>query len=87
MDKQLITILDEFGNKKEVELVSILPSEKEEKIYIVYSDGITDNEDMVSIYYSILNEDETGLSIKAIDTTEELQYVSNLLAKQLKEGE
>lgn len=86
MDKQLITIIDELGNKKEVELVSILASEKDEKVYIVYSDGITDNNDMVNIYYSILIEDESGLSIKAIETSEELQYVINLLMKQLEES-
>lgn len=87
MDKQLITVLDEFGNKKEVELVSILPSKREEKVYLVYSDGVKNNDDMVNIYFSILVEDENGLSIKAIESDEELDYVNNLLMSQLEKGE
>ena len=85
MNKQLITIVDNDGTSKQVELVGLFPSEREEKLYIVYSDGQSEKEDMVNIYFAIVNENENGLSLNAINSDEEFKYVQELVTKQLNE--
>ena len=85
MNKQLITIVDNDGTSKQVELVGLFPSEREEKLYIVYSDGQSEKEDMVNIYFAIVNENENGLSLNAINNDEEFKYVQELVTKQLNE--
>lgn len=86
MEKQIITIQDENGIAKQVEIVSIVPSKKEEKVYLVYTDAnvnVQKNE-FVDIYIANLYEDANGVNVKAIETDEEYLYAKSLLEEQLR---
>ena len=85
MDKQVVTIVDENGTKIEVDLVSILLSEKEDKTYVVYTDGKEDQNGMIDLSIAILEEENNELSVRAISTDEEFMYAQSLLQKQVGE--
>lgn len=85
MDKQVVTLIDSDGVKKDVDIVSILPSKRDSKIYLAYSDGTSDEAEMVDLYFAILTEDQDGLRIHAIESDEEFTYVESLLEEEIKE--
>ncbi len=83
MDKKFITIVDDFGLKQQVELIGIVPSKRDEKVYIVYTDNDTDNEE-VDLYFAILKEDKENFRIESIDSDEEFRYVQELVESEVK---
>ena len=85
MNKQLINIIDENGGITEVDLISIIPSEKDDKLYIVYTDGKEDLDNKVDLLIAILNEGPNGLKLLAIESDEEYAYAKSLLEKQVGE--
>lgn len=83
LQQQLVSFLDPYGNKKQVEIVRLIPSENEDKVYIVYTDNIDKNDNNISLDIGILNEDENNLIVSLIDSDDEYQYALMLLKKQL----
>ena len=83
MDKQIISIVDENGSIMEVDLVSILLSPKEDKTYLVYTDGKEDENGFISLAIAILDEENNELSISAIESDEEFMYAQKLLQEQV----
>ena len=83
MDKQIISIVDENGSIMEVDLVSILLSSKEDKTYLVYTDGKEDENGFISLAIAILDEENNELSISAIESDEEFMYAQTLLQEQV----
>ena len=67
----------------EVDLVSILLSPKEDKTYLVYTDGKEDENGFISLAIAILDEENNELSISAIESDEEFMYAQKLLQEQV----
>lgn len=85
MEKQIVTIVDSLGLQKQAEIVSIVPSKKENKIYLVYTDVNASEQEMVDLYFAILRESKEELSIDAIESDEEFLYAKSLFEEQVKE--
>ncbi|MGM9882410.1 MAG: DUF1292 domain-containing protein [Bacilli bacterium] len=83
MNKQLVSIIDEQGNSKQVELASIFPSERENKVYIAYTNPLEEEQKECDLFIAILVENGSDIYVKAIDTDEEFEYATQLLRKQL----
>ena len=78
MPKQIITIVDELSNKKEVDLVSIVSGPETNKLYIVFSDKIDGEANHVDLTIAEAHEVNNELAISPIKNEEELQYAKNL---------
>lgn len=77
--KQLIDLVDSKGNKTQVEIIRFMPSEKEKKIYLVYTDTLDDNAENINLRIGILNEDEKGIKLDLIKDVEEYKYALSLM--------
>lgn len=81
-EKEMIRIVDIDGNQIEVELVTYLVSEDENRQYLVYSKGEVrgDEEDQI-IYISKFYDNDGKLMIEEIDDDAEWNDVQHLLKK------
>jgi hypothetical protein len=78
MPKQIITVVDELSNKREVDLISILSGTETNKLYIVFSSKIQGDANHVDLTIAEAHEKNNELAISPIRSEEELQYAKNL---------
>jgi uncharacterized protein YrzB (UPF0473 family) len=78
MPKQIITVIDELSNKREVDLVSILSGTETNKLYIVFSDKIQGEANHVDLVIAEAHEKNNELAISPIRNEDELIYAKNL---------
>lgn len=78
MPKQIITVIDELSNKKEVDLVSILSGTATNKLYIVFSEKIQGETNHIDLIIAEAHEKNNELAIKPIRDENELLYAKNL---------
>ncbi len=78
MPKQIITVVDELSNKREVDLISIVSGPETNKLYIVFSSKIAGDANHVDLTIAEAHEKNNELAISPIRSEEELQYAKNL---------
>ena len=79
MPKQIITVVDELSNKKEVDLVSIVSGKETDKLYIVFSDDIYGDNNKVDLTIAEAHERNSELVIVPITDEDEVIYAKNLV--------
>ncbi len=78
MPKQIITVVDELSNKREVDLISILSGTETNKLYIVFSSKIQGDPNHVDLTIAEAYEKDNELAISPIKSEDELAYAKNL---------
>ena len=78
MPKQIITVVDELSNSKEVDLISIVSGKETNKMYIVFSDDIEGEGNHVDLTIAEVHEKGNDLAVKPIENEQELLYAKNL---------
>ena len=79
MPRQIITVIDELSNKKEVDLISIVSGKETNKLYIVFSEDLEGPSDFVNLTIAEAHEKNNQLSISAIQNEDEITYAKNLV--------
>ncbi len=85
-NKRTIVVLDEEGKEREAEVLSVFSLSENGKKYIIYTLNEKDENNMVKIYVSILNEKDGMYTFEAIESDEEWTQVKTVM-KQIAKGE
>lgn len=85
--KRTIIVLDESGNEKEAEILSVFTIKKYNKNYILYTLNEIDENEMIKIYASELIEKDNMFSLGAIESDEEWTAVKEVMKDVAKNGE
>ncbi len=78
MPKQIITVVDELSNSKEVDLISIVSGKETNKLYIVFSEDIEGEGNHVDLTIAEVHERGNDLRVSSIKDEQELLYAKNL---------
>ena len=78
MSKQIITVVDELSNSKEVDLISIVSGKETNKLYIVFSEDIEGEGNHVDLTIAEVHERGNDLRVSSIKDEQELLYAKNL---------
>ncbi len=78
MPKQIITVVDELSNEKDVDLISIVSGVETKKLYIIFSEDVEGEGNHVDLTIAEVHEENDNLKIKPIRDEEELLYAKNL---------
>lgn len=85
MEKEMITVIDDKGEKREAEVVLCFKAGEEKKDYVVYTFDERDEQDMVILYSArIIKEGEMVHLTKV--TSEEWAMIKNVMQTIVKEG-
>ena len=87
VQKEKFVIVDESGEKKDAERLSLLKLKDTDKTYIVYTFNETDENDMIKLYVAILNEKDGVYSLENITDSDEWTNVKDAMRKIAKDGQ
>ncbi len=87
-DKKVMSIILEDGSKEEVELLISFKFKDNNKEYAVYTRNETDENGNITIYVSLINEDEDGkVKLEGIESDEEWSRIKDVLRELSKDKE
>lgn len=84
-EKEMITIIDEDGESKEVEVIHYFTLDSNKKDYLVYTDNQVDEEGNVLIFTSEVIESEDKVELKGIEDQEVLKQITGILTELIQE--
>ncbi len=87
VQKEKFVIVDESGEKKDAERLSLFKLKDTDKTYIVYTFNETDENDMIKLYVAILNEKDGVYSLENITDSDEWTNVKDAMRKIAKDGQ
>lgn len=87
IQKEKFVIVDESGEKKDAERLSLFKLKDTDKTYIVYTFNETDENDMIKLYVAILNEKDGVYSLENITDSDEWTNVKDAMRKIAKDGQ
>ena len=87
VQKEKFVIVDESGEKKDAERLSLFKLKDTDKTYIVYTFNETDENDMIKLYVAILNEKDGVYSLENITYSDEWTSVKDAMRKIAKDGQ
>ena len=87
VQKEKFVIVDESGEKKDAERLSLFKLKDTDKTYIVYTINETDENDMIKLYVAILNEKDGVYSLENITDSDEWTSVKDAMRKIAKDGQ
>ena len=87
VQKEKFVIVDESGEKKDAERLSLFKLKDTDKTYIVYTFNETDENDMIKLYVAILNEKDSVYSLENITDSDEWTSVKDAMRKIAKDGQ
>lgn len=87
VQKEKFVIVDESGEKKDAERLSLFKLKDTDKTYIVYTFNETDENDMIKLYVAILNEKDGVYSLENITDSDEWASVKDAMRKIAKDGQ
>lgn len=87
VQKGKFVIVDESGEKKDAERLSLFKLKDTDKTYIVYTFNETDENDMIKLYVAILNEKDGVYSLENITDSDEWTSVKDAMRKIAKDGQ
>ena len=87
VQKEKFVIVDESGEKKDAERLSLFKLKDTDKTYIVYTFNETDENDMIKLYVAILNEKDGVYSLENITDSDEWTSVKDAMRKIAKDGQ
>ncbi len=87
VQKEKFVIVDESGEKKDAERLSLFKLKDTDKPYIVYTFNETDENDMIKLYVAILNEKDGVYSLENITDSDEWTSVKDAMRKIAKDGQ
>lgn len=87
VQKEKFVIVDESGEKKDAERLSLFKLKDTDKTYIVYTFNETDENDMIKLYVAILNEKDGVYSLENITDSDEWISVKDAMRKIAKDGQ
>lgn len=87
VQKEKFVIVDESGEKKDAERLSLFKLKDTDKTYIVYTFNETDENDMIKLYVAILNEKDGVYSLENITDSDEWRSVKDAMRKIAKDGQ
>ena len=87
VQKEKFVIVDESGEKKDAERLSLFKLKDTDKTYIVYTSNETDENDMIKLYVAILNEKDGVYSLENITDSDEWTSVKDAMRKIAKDGQ
>lgn len=81
--------IDDEGNEVTCDVVSVLKDEKNEEVYVVYTDYTLNEQEQFNTYLSIIEENNGKFYLKDIKDREKYDYIFNnaqkIYGKALKE--
>lgn len=80
-EKEMITIIDENGEKKIVEVVHYFSLDSNGLDYIVYTDNVEDEDGNVLVYTSQVIEHEDKIELKGIEDDNVLKEITGILTE------
>lgn len=80
-ENEFITIIDENGYEKQVEVIHYFTLESDGNDYIVYTDNIEDENGNILIYTSQVIEHDDRVELKGIDSKEVIDEIMGLLSE------
>lgn len=87
VQKEKFVIVDESGEKKDAERLSLFKLKDTDKTYIVYTFNETDENDMIKLYVAILNEKDGVYSLENITDSDGWTSVKDAMRKIAKDGQ
>lgn len=81
MEKDIIKFTDVDGLEKEAEVVLCFEAGEQPKKYVVYTLNETDDNGMIALYSSIINNDGENVKLENIDNEEEWKMVKEVMRK------
>ena len=87
VQKEKFVIVDESGEKKDAERLSLFKLKDTDKTFIVYTFNETDENDMIKLYVAILNEKDGVYSLENITDSDEWTSVKDEMRKIAKDGQ
>lgn len=81
MNKEIIKTTDKNGVERDAEIVLCFESEETGKKYVIYTFNETDENGMIALYSSIVDEDAEQPILKNIETDEEWAMIKNIMKK------
>ena len=87
VQKEKFVIVDESGEKKDAERLSLFKLKDTDKTYIVYTFNETDENDMIKLYVAISNERDGVYSLENITDSDEWTSVKDAMRKIAKDGQ
>lgn len=87
VQKEKFVIVDESGEKKDAERLSLFKLKETDRTYIVYTFNETDENDMIKLYVAILNEKDGVYSLENITDSDEWTNVKDAMRKIAKDGQ
>ena len=87
VQKEKFVIVDDAGNKKDAERLSLFSLKDNDKTYIVYTFNEVDENDMIKLYVAILNDKDGVYSLENITDNDEWTQVKHAMRKIAKDGQ
>ena len=87
VQREKFVIVDENGEKKDAERLSLFKLKDNTKTYIVYTFNEVDSNDMIKLYVSILNDKDGVYSLENISDSDEWTKVKDAMRKIAKDGQ
>lgn len=86
-EKQVITIIDENGEKREADVLLYFKLEENGKDYLIYTFNESAGDDLVTVHTSVVNRNEEGEPVlSAIESDEEWAKIKDIMRQVIKEN-
>lgn len=86
-EKQVITIIDENGEKREADVLLYFKLEENGKDYLIYTFNEPAGDDLVTVHTSVVNKNEDGETVlAAIENDEEWAKIKDIMRQVIKEN-
>lgn len=87
-EKDLITIIDENGVEKKVEIITEFSLDMNGKDYVIYTENKKDEAGNIEIYTSeVVEKDDETVELRGIDDDEAWKEIKNVMVEMSKDGE
>lgn len=87
-EKDLITIVDENGVEKKVEIITEFSLDMNGKDYVIYTENKRDEAGNVEIYTSeVVEKDNETVELRGIDDDEVWKEIKNVMVEMSEDGE
>jgi len=85
--KELLTIIDENGDRKEAEVLLYFKLEENGKEYVIYTFNEPAGNDLVTVYTSVVKREENSEPVlTSIESDEEWAKIKDVMRQVIKEN-
>ena len=85
IEKKMMTIVDDNGNKEEVEVIFAFEFKDTKKEYVVYTKNEEDENGNITIYVSNVNREMGEPQLLAVEDEDEWNRIKNVLRELAKD--